>query len=126
MNTEITPDTPTETPLVVWWFKVYAGILALIYLATAAISLIFFIPDPADLDMSATEANLVGGLILFMGLGLFAVCLAPFIFKPRPWLWVYDLVLICIGFTSICTLPGCIALLIYWIKPETKTYFGRT
>ena len=61
-----------------------------------------------------------------MGLLFFAASLVPFLFKPRPWLWVYDLVIICIGFTSLCTLPGCIALLIYWLKLETKAYFGRS
>jgi hypothetical protein len=28
--------------------------------------------------------------------------------------------------TSACFLPACIPLLIYWIKPDVKAYFGRT
>jgi hypothetical protein len=28
--------------------------------------------------------------------------------------------------TSVCCIPACVPLLIYWIKPETKAYFGRT
>jgi hypothetical protein len=35
------------------------------------------------------------------------------------------MVLICIGMNSCCLLPASIPLLIFWIKPETKTYFGR-
>jgi hypothetical protein len=30
-----------------------------------------------------------------------------------------------IGMTSCCFLPFLIPLLIYWLKPETKAYFGR-
>jgi hypothetical protein len=33
-------------------------------------------------------------------------------------------VIICLGMTSACFLPVCIPLLIFWIKPETKLYFG--
>jgi hypothetical protein len=41
-------------------------------------------------------------------------------------LWVYDLVVICVGMTSFCCMPVCIPLLIFWIKPEVRAYFGRT
>lgn len=113
-----------ESPKVVTWFKVYAGFLCLLYLATAAFSLVFFLVDPAELEMGATEARLVGALLLVVGLVLFAGCLVPLLLRPRPWLWVYDLVVICLGMTSACFLPACIPLLIYWLKPEAKDYFG--
>lgn len=113
-----------EPPRVVTWFKVYAGFLCLLYLATAAFSLVFFLVDPAELEMEATEAHVIGALLLVVGLALFAANLLPLILRPRPWLWVYDLVLICLGMTSACFLPACIPLLIYWLKPEAKEYFG--
>jgi hypothetical protein len=28
-----------------------------------------------------------------------------------------------LGMTSACTLPICIPLLIFWLKPETKAFF---
>jgi hypothetical protein len=43
----------------------------------------------------------------------------------RPWAWIFGLVLICIGLTSLCCLPVAIPLLLSWLKPETKSYFGR-
>jgi uncharacterized membrane protein len=113
-------------PQVVAWFKIYSAFLCLLYLAVAAASLFFFLADPADVQMSATMAHLMGALFLLMGLGLFAACLLPLLVSPRPWLWTYDLVIICLGMTSACFLPACIPLLIFWLKPETKRYFGRS
>ena len=57
----------------------------------------------------------------WMLLVVFAV--APFL-PRRKWVWIYDLVVICLGMTSCCTLPVCIALLIFWIRPETRQFFG--
>jgi hypothetical protein len=39
--------------------------------------------------------------------------------------WVYDIVLICLGMTSVCCMPVTIPLLIFWIKPDAKAWFGR-
>jgi len=48
------------------------------------------------------------------------------VFLPRePWAWIYGIVTIGIGMTSCATLPFCIPLLIFWIKPETKAYFDQ-
>ena len=44
---------------------------------------------------------------------------------PRLWVWIYGIVLIAVGFTSACCIPFCVPLLIYWLKPEAKAYFGR-
>ena len=113
-------------PAVVMWYKIYAGFLCLLYLLVAAGSLIFFFVDPADLEMPAVAAKLMGALFLVMGLGLFTACLLPLLLTPRPWLWVYGLVIICLGMTSACFLPVCIPLLIFWLKPDAKTYYGKS
>ena len=112
-------------PQVIWWFKVYCAVLCLIYLALAGGSSIFFLADPADLEMPQSTAYLVGAVLLVAGLSFFAAYLLPFVIRPRPWLWTYDLVLICGGMTSAFFLPVCIPLLIFWIKPEVKEFFGK-
>jgi hypothetical protein len=116
---------PADAPKVVVWFKAYAALFAALYLVVAVCSLVFFLLDPAELDMTRPEALITGAFLLTLGL---VFCLAfafPFFLKPRPWVWVYDLVLICIGLTSPCCMPASIPLLIYWLKPEAKAYFGR-
>ena len=50
---------------------------------------------------------------------------AAIVLPPRPWTWIYGFVPICIGMTSCCILPFSIALIVFWIKPETRHYFGR-
>lgn len=113
-------------PVVVTWFKVYCGVLCFLYLGFAAASLIFFLVSPEQLDMPAGAARLMGVFFLAMGLLLFAVCVLPFFVAPRPWVWGYGMGLICLGMTSACLLPACVPLLIFWIKPEAKRYFGKS
>jgi hypothetical protein len=116
---------PADTPKVLTWFKVYSALFAALYLACAASSLIFFLLEPSDLDTTREGAILMGLMFLGIGLVLAAAFLLSFFLKPRPWVWIYDLVLICIGLTSPCCMPASIPLLIYWLKPEAKAYFGR-
>lgn len=120
------PDAINQPPKVLLWFKVYCGILCLLYLATAAFSVRFLLGDPDDLEMPELAARIMGGGLLVGGLVLFGLSLLPLILTPRPWLWTFDLVVICLGMTSACFLPACIPLLIFWLKPETKQYFGKS
>jgi hypothetical protein len=72
------------------------------------------------------EAFLVMGVIfVVMGLFFAVPCAAAVFLPPVPWAWIYHLVLICVGMTSVCCIPVCVPLLIFWIRPETKAYFGR-
>ena len=113
-------------PAVMTWYKVYCVLMALLYLMLVAAGVFLIIVAPSDRDMSAEEAQLMGGIMLFMGIAL-AIPFLIGVFLPRkPWAWVFGLVLICIGLTSVCCLPATIPLLIHWIKTETKLYFGRT
>ncbi|HUP45086.1 MAG TPA: hypothetical protein VM779_06200, partial [Thermoanaerobaculia bacterium] len=116
------PQVPfsTQAPPVVTWFKVYAGIMCLLYLLVIAGG-VFFLLIPATEE----EAWIMGLVFFAIGLPLLAVFAASLFLPPKPWVWIYDIVLICLGFTSCLTLPFCIALLIFWLKPETKVYFGR-
>lgn len=123
----MTPQSaPKNPPKVLLWFKVYCAVLCLLYLAVAASSLFFFFADPTDTEMSEFAARGTGIALLLIGVVLFGVCLLPLLLSPRPWLWTFDLVVICLGLTSACFLPACVPLLIFWLKPETKHYFGKT
>lgn len=126
MSSEQSSISPSSKPTVVTWFKVYCVVLCVMYLGVAAASLIFFLVDPVYLEMPASWAIVMGVLVLLMGLVLFAACLLPLLFSPRPWLWTYDLVIICLGLSSPLFLPACVPLLIFWLKPETKNHFGKS
>jgi drug/metabolite transporter (DMT)-like permease len=99
--------------------------MALLYLLAAVMGVVFLFIEP-DRDMSALEAKIMGSLFLILGFVFFgAYALAPFL-PRKSWVWVFGLVLICIGLTSACCLPVCIPLLIFWLKPEMKAFYGRT
>lgn len=114
-----------QPPKVLLWFKLYCGFLCVLYLGTAAFSIVLFFTDPGDAEFPKVAACLFGGVLLATSAVLFCVCLLPLLLSPRPWLCTFDLVVICLGMTSACFLPICIPLLIFWLKPETKKYFGN-
>lgn len=116
---------PAGAPSVIFWFKIYCGVLCVLYLAVMAAALIFFFVGPEQFEMSGLFANLMGVLYLVLGLGLFAVCFLPLVLRPRPWVWTYDLIIIALGLSSPCLLPASIPLIIFWVKPEARIYFGK-
>ena len=68
---------------------------------------------------------ILGGVYAAFGL-VFAGAFAVGLLMPRkPWAWIYGIVLIALGMTSACCIPATIPLLIFWIKPEAKAFFGR-
>lgn len=115
-----------QQPPVVLWFKVYAAAMVLLYIVCAALGVAIVLFGHEYGDMEAGEAILVGGVFTAFSGPLILIYGAALFLPRKSWVWIYDLVLICGGFTGCCTLPFSIALLIFWIKPETKAYFGRT
>jgi len=118
----------SRRPPVVTWQHVYCGLLSAVYALCIVMGAAFllFRNELADAQNPAVGFVVMG--VIFAGMGLvFALAfgIAPFL-RPAPWLWVYHLVLICLGMTSMCCVPFCVPLLIFWIKPETKAYYGRS
>jgi hypothetical protein len=108
----------------VWtWFVVYCVAMTLLALIVIGISLIVLLADPAEM-YGPKPATLEMALLLVAGICMIAVFgAAPFL-PRRPWSWVYHLILIVLGMPG-CFLPACVALMLSWVKPETRRYFGR-
>jgi hypothetical protein len=109
-----------------FWYRVYVGFMAALYLAVLAggMALVF-----AAGTMSGDEAqqSLVMGVVYGIMGAVFALVYGIALFLPRkPYNWIVGIVLIAFGLTSCCFLPAAVPLLIFWLKPETKNYFGRT
>jgi hypothetical protein len=111
---------PPKPPPVVFWYKVYVVFNVLMYLAVAAViaAISLFASDSFKDELGPAMI-----LIVMAGAcGFFAIAYLVSLFFPRrPWAWVYDLV-----FTGCFTLPFSVALLIFWIKPEAKGWFGMS
>jgi len=127
-----TPGTPPHIPLlsappVVFWYRMYAAAMALLYAAVTVggLAMIFFRDELADQATPVEEIVITGVILIAMG-GLFFVIFALGTFlPPRPWAWILGIVLIGVGMTSCCCLPASIPLLVFWLKPEAQAYFGR-
>ncbi len=115
----------TSQPKVVGWFKGYCGLLAVMYFLLLLLGVAFFVIPPHELEMAEDEAYLSGGIMILMALPFLLASLLPLFVRPQPWVWLYGIVVICLGMTSCCTLPAAIPLLIFWIKPEARAFYGR-
>ena len=106
-------------PGVVTWFYVYCVCLALLY--AGLVALFGWLASEGDLsDPDDLPFVLVAVICVPLMLAFAAAPLLP----RRPWVWIYDLVLICIGMSGF-TVVACVPLLIFWLKPEAKVWFGR-
>lgn len=113
-------------PPVLSWFKIYAGVLTAIYaLCALASPVLFFLASQMRGD-EKVGAMVYAVILLAVGLPFAIACALPFFLPRKPWVWVYNLVIICVGMTSCCIVPASVALLIFWIKPEVKLWFNRT
>ena len=118
-------------PQVITWFKVYAGCLLAVYVFACGVGLIMLInPDifvETNADFSSpTETRIMGTIYFILGAVFAAAYLFAFFFNAGKGAWIYDLVLICIGFTSCCCIPACIPLLIFWIRDDCKNWFYQS
>jgi hypothetical protein len=75
-------------------------------------------------DLYAAEV-LQARLLLFGYFGVLTAVVGGAFFLPRtPGAWIYHTVIICLGMTSQL-LPISVILLIFWLQPATRAYFGR-
>lgn len=117
--------TPALRPEVVSWFKVYAAAMALLYALVLLFAAAVILMGVFAEDIDPVEMAFLGVIMGGLGFVLMVAFAAALFLPQRPWVWVYDLVLIAIGLTSCVTMIATIPLLIYWIKPETRAWFGR-
>lgn len=109
------------------WYKAYCGLLTLTYVLTAVFGFWVIVTRYSGASGHSSEDGLlVGGVMAACGLLFGGACGAALVLPARPWAWTYHLAIICLGLSSVCCLPICIPLLIFWLKPETKAYFGRS
>ena len=114
-------------PPVIIWYKVYCIAMAVMYLFVVALGVFFlvggcFIPGNAD---DKIPFMIMGPLYAVMGLVMMIPFVLALFLGPKPWVWVYGIVLISIGMSSCCCLPATLPLLIYWVKPDVQRHFGR-
>jgi hypothetical protein len=108
-------------PRVVYWLRGYARLMS--FIGAAFILILLF--ALSRVQQMLPDMEIQGAMLGCLGGTLLAVHVPVLFFKRKSWVWIYDLVVICLGLSS-CFVFICVPLLIYWIKPEVKKYFGRT
>jgi len=117
---------PGHKPGVIVWYYVYLVFTCLMFFCVVGVGAAFLsglIPLTAE-DLDGMPPQLIGGIYLGLGLVFLIPFVVAFFLPRRRWVWVYHLVMICIGMTG-CTIVASIPLLIFWIKPEVKAYFNQ-
>lgn len=110
-------------PPVVRWYRLYAAATALLFMAVAAVFPTLLAIDPSASqrhDGDALAAWLLG-VMGALGAIFYGVAAAA---PVKPWGWTLGLVAICLGLTG-CTAVLAVPLLVFWMKPEVKSAFGR-
>ncbi len=120
------PRRPPGPPAVWSWYLAYAIGLAVVYAMCLLGSIALFVIGLGSDGHDAGEMIATGAIMAVFCVPFFVATAAAPLLPKAPWAWTYHLVLIGIGMTSACCLPACIPLLIHWLKPETKAFFGRT
>jgi hypothetical protein len=108
-----------------FWYRVYCGVMVAIYLSLAAMGIALTVIRPETNEQSAEEVLIMGIIYGVLGAVLFLVFAVALFLPRKSWNWIVGIVMMALGMTSCCFLPFLIPLLIYWLKPETKAYFGR-
>jgi len=114
-------------PAVIFWYRVYAGVMALASLAAVTFAVLYAMAvasspifDPTGgADQHLLAILMVMGTCALAGLHVVAV------FVPyKPWGWSLGVVAIAMGMTSVLIFVA-VPLLVHWFKPTTKAAFGR-
>jgi hypothetical protein len=115
------------TPPQVWtWYKVYCGLMLLLYVMFVAGSIFLFMSAESiavsDPEQSAIALKIQGAA--FGGVALLLVVLysCGLFFRPSKMAWYLGFATIGIGLTSACCLPASVPLLIFWLKQETRVF----
>jgi glucose uptake protein GlcU len=108
-----------------FWYRIYCAVLVFLYLFLIVFGIFLAVNQPQTREYSSEETALMGIIYAVMGVIFFLVFAVALFLPPKPYNWVVGIVMIALGMTSCCFLPFTIPLLIYWVKPETKAFFGR-
>lgn len=123
LTTGLTSGEPQAPP--VWkWYVAFCIVMAVMWLGLVILGLGFISTGPPNTEMSPQEAKVMG--LIFVGLGV--ALAAPYVAAPflprRRWAWVVGIVLIVFSMSGTCCLPAAVPLLVFWVRPENKAFFG--
>ncbi|HEY7863795.1 MAG TPA: hypothetical protein VIE39_09045 [Thermoanaerobaculia bacterium] len=116
--------TETEVkPRVLLFVKIYAVTMTVVYFLFAAFLFWLFQAQDAELSLPPNVRMIRYSMVYFCVLLGLAFLVVPFL-PRRRWGWGYGLGAIVLGMSSLLLAPFAIPMLLHWIRPATRQYFG--
>lgn len=112
---------------VVFWYRIFTflfGVAFLFWVVLGALAIAGSGTLPTPKEQS--DAFIGGVFFILVGLGGFLPYIIGTFAPSKSWHWVYGLMLILLSMLSCVAIPFAFPLFYFWIKPETKAFFGRT
>jgi len=111
-------------PGVILWARIYATLFAVMYLV-ATFGGVFLLYAGSDLSGDkAGEAMVEGVIMVVLCPALMVLSVVAAVAPRKKWGWILNVVLIGLGCTSCMCMPASIPLVIFWLKPEVKRWYG--
>lgn len=108
-----------------FWYRVYCAVLAFLYLLVIALGIFLLVFQPPTRQYEPEEMMIAAIAYIVIGAIFFLVFAVALFLPPKPYNWIVGIVMMAIGLTSCCFVPFVVPLLVFWLKPETKAFFGR-
>ncbi len=108
-----------------FWYRMLCSVIIVSGIFWAIIGVLAILGSFNQTGKEASDA-FTGGLFMLLSGGIPAIIsLLGVIFPPRSWSWIFGILVLVLAVFSCVFSPFAIALLIFWMKPETQSYFGR-
>lgn len=118
------PDLSMETPSAVTYYRIYAGVLALLYVILVIAGLGMLIASPSMRGEEQLEAIIYGIALMATCIPLAIASVASMFLPQRKWAWVMHVIMAAMGTSSCCFAPVAIFIIIKYLEPDVKRYFG--
>lgn len=116
------PPALDESPKVWLFMRIYVVVMALLYWGFAVLFAVLFAREPSTEPIPTIVSVMRAGLLLLC-VALGAAFLAMLFLPRRPWSWIYGIVLLALGSTSLCIAPATIPMLVFWVQPGVRTFW---
>lgn len=118
------PDLNMETPSAVTYYRIYAGVLAVIYAALVIAGIGMLVASPSMSGKDQLEFIVYGVVFVVMGVPLAIASVVSMFLPQRKWAWFMHVIMAAMGTSSCCFAPFAIFIIIKYLEPDVKRYFG--
>ncbi len=124
----MTPDTPEPPPrpIVIWLFKLYCVFIILCGLFSIGFGGVVLTFNPPAPSPARTEGIQIAALYFFMGAASALPALLGIFIPRKPWGWTYSMILLGLSMLGCVCIPPAVLLLIFYLRPNVKAFYGKT